>query len=84
MTNRRHLVPILLAVSLAVGLAGCQFPSAQPPVDQNATAAAQTIAAQLTALALTSVPPVPTTAAPPPTIPELATATPSPTLPPTP
>ncbi len=80
---RRQLIPVLTALGIALGLAGCHIPSAEPPIDRNATAAAQTIAAQLTALALTAAAPPPTTPAPPPTE-VVVTPTTPPTLPPTP
>ncbi len=67
MTVRRKIISLVAVTVFAAGVAGCNLPSAQPPVDHNATAAAQTIAAQLTALALTPVPPAATTPAPPPT-----------------
>lgn len=84
MLNRPRLIGLDMLILLAVGLlAGCQFPMTEPSVDRNATAAAETIAAQLTALVVTSGPVIPTTAAPPPTIPIIDTPTPTATLTPT-
>ena len=56
---RRSVMPVLLSAVLIL-LAGCNLPAQQPPGDPFATAAAETVAAQLTAL----IPPG-TTAAPP-------------------
>ncbi len=82
MTPRRQLIPVFLGLGLVFGLAGCNIPRAELPVDRNATAAAETIAAQLTALAVTPARP-PTTPAPPSTE-AMVTPTTSPTLPPSP
>ena len=71
-TLRRVLLPALLLVGLAA-LSACNFPVASVTPDLNATAAAETLAAQLTSIAQ----PQPTTPAPPTAIPV------SPTTPPT-
>lgn len=57
--TRRPALPMLLAVSLIL-LAGCNLPAQQPPDDPFGTAAAETVAAQLTALVPQATTPAPT------------------------
>ncbi|MEK6588457.1 MAG: NBR1-Ig-like domain-containing protein [Chloroflexota bacterium] len=73
----------IFGVATLLGLAACNFPGfqpAQPEQDRLATAAAQTVAAQLTQVAGTVGAPSPL---PPATLPLLATATATPVPPPT-
>ncbi len=72
MTRTKRHVTLIMALLTLVGLAlgACNFPGPQPAQDVFATAAAQTVAAQLTLQALTSPPvptPVPPTSTPVPT-----------------
>ncbi len=80
-TFRRIAVMAVLGASLAL-LGACNFPTRASPQDAAATAAAQTVSAQLTQISVAS-PTLPPTNTPPPTV--AATDTPPPTAaPPTP
>ena len=75
-TTRNHISWLGLLVAISVVLGACNYPGVQatePPGDSMATAAAQTVAAELT-----SVAGVPTTAVPPSDTPSVASDTPVP------